>query len=74
MLATAPVVLGSDPGPQRVAVRHPPVEALATEDAQLVLGDVHPTAVLGGVVDLPLVGQPFQPGGKVSSSEAGVEV
>src|SRR5215471_2126840 len=54
-------VAGGDPGRdllfEDLTVRQAAVEALAGQDAQFDLGHVQPAAVLGGVVQLELVGQ-----------------
>jgi hypothetical protein len=51
------------PGPhlprQRRPITEPPVQALAVQHAELELGQVEPTAVLGGGGQLQPVGQPF---------------
>ena len=48
---------------ESVEVSDPPVEALAAEHAQLDLGDVEPATVLGGEMNLELVGEPLGLGG-----------
>src|SRR6266699_6867203 len=40
-------------------VGQPPVQALPSQDGKLDLGHVQPAAVLGRVMQLQLVGQPF---------------
>ena len=55
----APLLPGGDLRLEGREVGHAPVQALAAEDTQLDLGHVQPTAVLGRVVDLQLVRQPF---------------
>jgi hypothetical protein len=42
---------------QHGGVGHPPIQTLAAENTQLNLGDIEPPAVLGGVVQLQLVGE-----------------
>jgi hypothetical protein len=54
-----PLLPGGDFIGEGDGIWHAPVQALAAEHAQLDFRNVEPAAVLGGVVQLQLLGQAF---------------